>query len=143
MTTPNNPSEAQAFGSQVDTLNLAFKIALSNGWTPSLDTGSESDQKRYVLKHSDKLEYLIYNHDFAKALWGGYKSDVYTHQDDDPPDTFSLARKGNVGWQYHLQQMVIAADPIEYLAQVITATTPDSSQTEPVKNAHKGDEPNA
>lgn len=48
---------------------------------------------------------IIYNHDFAKALWGE-EVDV------------SLALSGmdtTIPWEYHLQQMVIANDPIEYL----------------------------
>lgn len=61
-------------------------------------------------------EQVVFNHDFAKALWG------------EPKATVSIAiggsyviptekeiRAGNFGWQYHLQQMVIADDPIAYL----------------------------
>jgi hypothetical protein len=45
------------------------------------------------------LNKLIFNHDFAKALWGEPKS----------------GKAVPSGWQQHLQQMVIAEDPIEYL----------------------------
>ncbi len=58
---------------------------------------------------------LIFNHDFAKALWG------------EPTDTMTVQNNNlNVkqlvdmnGWQYHLQQMVIADDPIKYLGENI------------------------
>lgn len=50
---------------------------------------------------------LIYNHDFAKALWG-----------DDP--SWAINPEEHVeNWQHHLQQMVIADDPLEYLGNNI------------------------
>lgn len=45
------------------------------------------------------VEALIYSHDFAKALWPGNATDAV-------PD-----------WKDHLQQMVIADDPITYLGE--------------------------
>lgn len=50
-------------------------------------------------------EYVIFNHDFAKALWGERYEAI-----DGVPDF-------KTGWQYHLQQMVIAKDPIVYLGE--------------------------
>lgn len=50
---------------------------------------------------------LIFNHDFAKALWG--ESDAATtNQRRD-------LHIGLSGWKLHLQQMVIAENPLEYL----------------------------
>lgn len=49
------------------------------------------------------LEQLIFYHDFAKALWG----DGWNATSTQP------------NWQYHLQQMVIAEDPIKYLGENI------------------------
>lgn len=65
---------------------------------------------------------LIFNHDFAKALWG---EELVT------PKYTKLLRKQNLWWgvencsfdgalwQYHLQMMVIAPDPIKYLGDNI------------------------
>jgi len=71
---------------------------------------------------------IIFNHDFAKALWGeGYEPDLDLFE---YPSEFKFidgmrqymtvndqrlwdSRKS--GWQYHLQQMVIAPDFIKYL----------------------------
>jgi hypothetical protein len=58
----------------------------------------------------------VFNHDFAIALWGervyvdvGYRDVNKAWQTTD-----------NVPkWQYHLQQMVIANDPIKYLGENI------------------------
>jgi len=59
---------------------------------------------------------ILFNHDFAKALWGEPKASVsiaiggsYVIPTEKP------IQAGNFGWQYHLQQMVIADDPIKYL----------------------------
>lgn len=53
------------------------------------------------------LKELIFNHDFAKAVFG---DEPYYRFDGDTLDT---PRQ----WQYHLQQMVIAEDPIKYLGE--------------------------
>ncbi len=77
---------------------------------------------------------IIFNHDFAKALWGeghdcntGYhkKREYFTmpatgdqiHEVNIDYVAYCLDHKEN--WQYHLQQMVIADDPIEYLGENI------------------------
>lgn len=50
---------------------------------------------------------VIFDHSFAKALWGeGEQEDKDGWAIYDP-------------WMYHLQQMVIAPDPIKYLADNI------------------------
>lgn len=49
-----------------------------------------------------ELEGIIYNHDFAKALWGGGDYDEVMYE-----------------WKRNLQQMVIADDPIQYLGEAI------------------------
>ncbi len=51
------------------------------------------------------VEQLIYNKEFAKALWGESKS----IKGNEPWQT--------LGWEHHLKNMVVAEDPIEYLAE--------------------------
>ena len=53
---------------------------------------------------------LIFNHDFDKALWPKGKHLTLNHQREEVtiPD-----------WQYHLQNMVLAEDPIKYLGENI------------------------
>lgn len=58
---------------------------------------------------SINVEAIIFNHDFAKALW--HQKAIYNDRSlamgvDDLPITL---------WQHHLQQMVISEDPIKYL----------------------------
>lgn len=53
------------------------------------------------------VETLIFNHDFAKALWG----------EEYPSKVESAVNRGFKFWQSRLMMMVIADDPIKYLGQ--------------------------
>ena len=56
-------------------------------------------------------ESIIFNHEFAKALWGEAVFGTLAELAGDvPPNRLPH-------WQYHLQQMVIADDPIKYLGE--------------------------
>jgi len=46
---------------------------------------------------------IIFNHDFAKALWGTDLTNVEGYQ--------------QAAWAHHLQEMVIADDSIKYLRE--------------------------
>jgi hypothetical protein len=84
----------------------AIYKAVANGWEHDLD---ENNIAAFLILASRDLPTsafgLIYNHNFAKALWGDEQhlvEEVYQ------PD-----------WEYHLQQMVISDDPIAYLSENI------------------------
>src|ERR1700757_1109901 len=51
------------------------------------------------------IEHIIFNHDFARALWG------------EGGGGLSQGGTGKLGWDDHLKFMVIADDPIAYLAE--------------------------
>lgn len=51
------------------------------------------------------VEHIIFSHDFAKAF--------FPKKDEETMDLKCL------GWQYHLQKMVLEEDPIEYLEQFL------------------------
>jgi hypothetical protein len=64
---------------------------------------------------------LIYDKDFAKAIWGNKEIEVFTGfgydpglTDDDPGDEYNTY-SNEVAWKHHLMHMVTADDPIEYL----------------------------
>lgn len=69
---------------------------------------------------------LLFNHDFAKALWGkevisdtcrcGYKPITEAHSILNGPHG---PINDKIGWKKHLQRMVIAEDPIKYLGENI------------------------
>lgn len=116
-----------------DILREATRKAIKNGWkgSPIID-----NVKHYQKLATSKIQVdtiygeswyelvLLYlpPHDFAKALWG---------EEDTPYDTWSN-RKYSAGsggpdedwydgqlWEFHLQQMVVADDPIKYLGENI------------------------
>lgn len=90
----------------------AITKAVKNGWT-----GEDS----WCQECGIDWFYVIFSHDFAQHLWGDGKlsgSSVVDGQEweitlGDGSHKY-LPRKN---WQYHLQQMVIAPDPIAYLGE--------------------------
>lgn len=106
-------------------LETAIQKAIDGGW-------SKADKFRVVEPrgydglivewrwNDDSVRYdpptsFIYNHDFAKALWSptifmtkpGARDSMWSEEEMIP------------AWQHHLQQMVIAPDPIKYLGENI------------------------
>lgn len=124
-------------------LEKAIRKAIKGGWLPyqSKVKTIYVNNYRYEDDHAGELKTIIYtisydngsgliaktgvhelifNHDFAKALWGEEKLDRYNLETDTAidslwdggPEYFDFLGKT---WQYHLQQMVISDDPIKYL----------------------------
>lgn len=125
---------------ELEILQKAVDKALANGWRPSgLETGTEADQLRYAKKHTTKLN--IFDHDFARALWGDdeiqiwyepteYKTANYQTpfgelSIDSEEDAWGELR--TTAWRYHLQQIVIADDPIQYLGEHLDEVMTDAS----------------
>lgn len=79
--------------------------------------------KKYIHEKNcgdwESVEQLIFNHDFAKALWGEGILLCYecTEGRHDTDHGYGIDRMAE--WQYELQQMVIAEDPIKYLGDNI------------------------
>lgn len=85
--------------SHQEILIKAIQTAVNNGWEPNEFDMQDID---YITR---TWPIIFLDHNFAKALWG---EEGYT-------DTGEPAEV----WQYHLQQMVIADDPIAYLEKNI------------------------
>jgi hypothetical protein len=87
-----------------ETIEKAIKKAVKNG-------ANEIYLSELYLK---SIETLIFNHDFARALWGEeyekYESSIFF-------------KKKSIGsfpnYQIHLGRMVLSRDPIKYLADNI------------------------
>ena len=97
-------------------LKKAIEKAELTGWkyAPMLFyTGNTIE----TLEEKDIAPLLIFNHSFAKAFWGtlpGY----YTINRD--TIVWTMVSSGNITeWQYHIQQMVLAEDPIKYLEKFL------------------------
>jgi hypothetical protein len=99
-----------------------FSFSKDMGWTYVLREKPEQTKGGMVVNVTGMLSEgdIIFGHDFAKALWG---------EEDTPYDTWSN-RKYSAGgggpdedwydgqlWEFHLQQMVIAEDPVQYLGE--------------------------
>ena len=93
-------------------LDKAIKKAIDGGfnilftsWTVREDGAIEGIYRgEWLLKD---YHVFIFNHDFAKALWG--EGPYYRFVGD----TLDNPRQ----WQYQLQMMVVAEDPIKYLGE--------------------------
>lgn len=83
-------------------LTKAIQKAIDGGWDKSLDDTIT------ITRYGSVLD-IIFNHQFAQALWG----EVKQHKDEQGITSYDHT----TGWKYHLRNMVIAEDPIEYLGQ--------------------------
>jgi hypothetical protein len=112
-------------------LTKAIQKAIDDGWTlpgykmykgdiyEVTDLRSRLQYGEFEL-HIDggynevSVNQVIFNHDFAKALWG---------EDERKPEPVANSQFMTTvfkrDWRYHLQQMVIADDPIKYLGEHI------------------------
>lgn len=92
----------------------AMTKALKNGWNgkDGLQTLNTETAQEQDVNHINIIQ-LIFNHEFAKALWG---EDERTYELHIPFGRDGLDIKYvSPKWQYHLQQMVVADDPVIYL----------------------------
>lgn len=131
--------------SEKEILESAIEIALDNGWSPLLigrDNfyyevnenatrivfGFNLNGKKTTPLIQQSTYGVIFSHDFAKAVFQNNEPDIWHLISTDGK------RKGNGSkqaleeltgdtfiplWQYHLQQMVIADEPITYLGENI------------------------
>lgn len=94
-------------------LTKAIQKAVANGWqgSPNYNITWSAKDNAWVLPDTNYYS-IIFNHDFAKALWG--EEMIWWGFPDTTHKKYEL-----LTWQYHLQQMVIADDPIKYLGEHI------------------------
>lgn len=93
-------------------LEKAVRKAVENGWRHHVwPRGKEVE---YMTMEGVDVRPILFSHDFAKALWGDYPVHFV---DQYAPTAEAKDDLGN--WQYHLQQMVVADDPIRYLGENI------------------------
>lgn len=107
-------------------LEKALQKAIDGGYeettnyrVSSYDGRLEIQTLRYTDVNGNKtwdakpVSELIFNHDFAKALWGEYFANFSEGRSG---DTLNLQIEN---WKGHLANMVIADDPIKYLGENI------------------------
>lgn len=87
----------------------ATQKAIDNGWkTYIVSVAADSLHLSAAIVSECNWAETIFNHDFAKALWGEQeklfsKGDCIVY--------FALA------WEEHLRRMVVSDDPIKYLGE--------------------------
>lgn len=112
-------------------IEKAIRLAIDGGWDaygwPNwkvwgedtvmfYDKAQEEDDTKWVRRGNElELSTIIFNHEFAKALWGEQKP----LENGEYPPTVIMYKGKPVWhpWSYHLQRMVIADDPIKYLGE--------------------------
>lgn len=107
-------------------LEKAIQKAIDGGltgyWADRYKSCKHLDEMEYLVNGNNiddgkPVETLIFNHNFAKALWGeekDYARHMFLFKDG---TTWYEYDNTISSWQYHLQQMVIADDPIKYLGE--------------------------
>lgn len=76
-------------------LEKLIQKAVDNGWKASV-----LELEGYIVPES-----FIFSHDFARCLWGLQ----FTNAEVDIEHRYDGVR-----WQYYIQQMVLANDPVSY-----------------------------
>lgn len=98
-------------------LETAVKKANKNGFGVNDGWLIPSAQK---LLFDDEYKKLIFNHDFAKALWGdkNYMAYKFNTTLDRQPENLSESGIYPL-WKWHLVRMTTSIDPIKYLGDNI------------------------
>jgi len=84
-------------------------------WNGNIIVATNKNGKAVTINYFE----LMFDHDFAKALWG----EELHHETFIVPKELSNRFAGTKDldikpiWQYHLQQMVISDNPIKYLGE--------------------------
>jgi len=110
-----------------EVLQKAIIIAIKNGMTLRNPTSKSmlGDTIQESSSFTEKFEVpislsTIFSHDFAKAFWGEniIETDNWSKQKWE-----CCATQDHVpAWQYHIQQMVLEENPINYLRKFIDNT---------------------
>ena len=102
--------------SHAEILTKAIEKALKAGWKTKWGEKLDDSHVQWRNRIIDEPELFIFNHNFAKALWGEepYAKHYYMFEDG----THWRERDDRLpNWSWHLQQIVIADDPIKYLGE--------------------------
>lgn len=94
-------------------LQIAFILekAVKGGWTLAHrgTTLWNIPELSHFLVSMNETPMVLFNHDFAKALWGEMPIDM-----SDSATGMSINLNTEPAWKTHLQRMVISPDPIKY-----------------------------
>lgn len=103
----------------IEILEKAIKKAIDGGWNGREVTDLLKLLELGALSSSRPGDYfgIIFNHEFAKALWGSKPQPFSTKDISFEDISFGVASCRKPKWEVVLMGMVIADDPIEYLGK--------------------------
>jgi hypothetical protein len=105
-----------------EVLQKAIEIAIENGYDKLKNLEMIMTMDKYLDIAVNEPHALIFSHDFAKAFWGegNLEGEVFEDNmwDSEFSNHYGVIYKGK-SWQYHLQQMVLCDNPIDYLRKFI------------------------
>jgi len=109
--------------SDQEILQKACSKAIEGGWRMDKEWAKQFKINKVegVNHYIINPNIVIYNHKFAKALWGDGQAGLseangHWYTQISPYDERSYIEVLDL-WEYHLQQMVIDEDPIKYLGE--------------------------
>jgi hypothetical protein len=115
-------------------LTKAIAIAKRNGFDISDEFFTEVPVELWVREGQDFYYSLIFDKSFAKSFWG---EEEYVEAEEDKssdspeeinlenydnPIAFLMGNKSKIllpSWQFHLMQMSLTNDPLEYISKFI------------------------
>lgn len=101
-------------------LEAAIQRAIEGGWKPKTEIHYQDYEDfdvpfkgfhDYANSTFIALESVLFDHEFAKALWGEELIEEYLFASEGSYKYSEI----QVAWKKHLQIMVVAPDPIAYL----------------------------
>jgi hypothetical protein len=114
-----------------DILTKSIAIAKRNGFAISDDFFTDTPVEVWLQENQDFYFSLIFCHEFAMCFFGenlimidefSEGAEIVDLAELESPVGFLMANRSNVKaitWQYHLAQMVLSPDPLEYLKNFI------------------------
>lgn len=113
--------------SNQEILEKAIEKAEKNGWAKNYkikmtwlnDDGTRRITAKITIDDWDTYAPIIFDHGFAKALWGEELHQEIFIVPKELNKRFAGTKDLDIKptWMYHLQQMVIAEDPVQYLGE--------------------------
>ena len=115
--------------SDKEILTKAIEKAIKNGWKLPEFTDApwevvELGDDSVILEYGDSygmlelsMPEIIFSHDFAKAFFGCEEIELANPDwcDSLPVCDEDIEHDTQISWEYHLQQMVINENPLQYL----------------------------
>ena len=107
-----------------DKLKKVIEYAIDRGLPVGMVESFGSDNWLKIIVGNETYYRFIFDHDFAKAVFGEGKEIIESNYssvfgEDGNLDTAEILSTEVEWWEYHHQQAVISEDPIDYYYQYV------------------------